>query len=186
MANSLLQTPVNTIDGQQTSLSGYQGKVLLVVNVASRCGFTPQYTGLEKLYEQFKDKGFVILGFPANDFGAQEPGTNAEIAQFCSVDYPVSFPLFSKITVTGAEKHPLYAQLTTLQPQRISKNDELVTHLSEFAAEHGFAPPNQLPEVLWNFEKFLIDRNGEVIARFNPDIEPNDPALISAIEAALD
>jgi glutathione peroxidase len=185
MATSLLSIPVQTIDGQDTSLSNLAGKVFLVVNVASKCGFTLQYTGLEQLYQQFKDRGLVILGFPANDFGAQEPGTNAEIAQFCSVDYPVSFPLFSKITVTGPEKHPLYAELTSAQPDRISKNDELISHLSEYAAGHGFPPPNKLPEVLWNFEKFLVDRDGNIIARFNPDIEPNDPLLIQAIEAAL-
>lgn len=185
MANSLLDTPLETIAGRPTSLSDYRGKVLLVVNVASKCGFTPQYTGLEALYKGFKDRGLVVLGFPANDFAGQEPGTNAEIAQFCSTEYPVSFPLFAKTTVTGPDKSPLYAQLIQAQPQRIANNDELHTHLSEYAAEHGFPAPNALPELLWNFEKFLIDRDGQVIARFNPDITPDDPKLIEAIEAAL-
>ena len=184
MAN-LLSLPVTTIQGQPQTLETYKGKVLLIVNVASQCGFTPQYTGLEKLYNQFKDRGFAILGFPANDFGNQEPGTDGEIATFCSTEYPVTFPLFSKITVTGPDKNPLYAELIQGQPQRIAHNNELHRHLAEFAAENNLPAPNQLPEVLWNFEKFLVDRNGEVIARFNSDITPDDPALIEAIEAAL-
>ncbi len=185
MANSLFELPLETIEGQSTTLSRYQGKVLLLVNVASKCGFTPQYTGLESLYQRFKDRGLLVLGFPANDFAGQEPGTNAEIAQFCSTEYPVSFPLFSKITVAGPDKNPLYANLIQAQPQRIANNDELHTHLSEYAAEHNFPAPNALPELLWNFEKFLVDRNGQVIARFNPDIAPDDPKLVEAIEAAL-
>lgn len=185
MANSLFEVPLQTIEGQPTSLSAYQGKVLLLVNVASKCGFTPQYTGLESLYQRFKDRGFVVLGFPANDFAGQEPGTDAEIAQFCSTEYPVSFPLFAKTTVTGPGKNPLYARLIDVQPQRIANNNELHTHLSEYAAEHNFPAPNALPELLWNFEKFLVNREGQVIARFNPDITPDDPKLVDAIEAAL-
>ncbi len=185
MPNSLYEVPLQTIAGQPTTLSDYQGNVLLLVNVASKCGFTPQYTGLESLYQRFKDRGLVVLGFPANDFAGQEPGTNAEIAQFCSVEYPVTFPLFAKTTVTGPDKNPLYAQLITAQPQRITNNDELHTHLSEYAAEHNFPAPNALPELLWNFEKFLVNREGQTIARFNPDITPDDPKLIETIEAAL-
>ncbi len=184
MAN-LYEIPLETLGGEPATLHRYQGQVLLLVNVASKCGFTPQYTGLEALYKQFGDRGLVVLGFPANDFAGQEPGSNAEIATFCSTEYPVSFPLFAKIAVTGPNKHPLYNELIAEKPQRIRNNDELHTHLSEYAAEHGFPPPNQLPELLWNFEKFLVGRHGEVVARFNPDIAPDDPKLIEAIEAAL-
>lgn len=184
MAN-LYEIPLQTLAGEAATLKAYQGKVLLIVNVASKCGFTPQYTGLEQLYKRFKNRGFEVLGFPANDFAGQEPGTNEEIAQFCSTEYPVSFPLFTKISVVGPEKHALYRELIEEQPERISNNDELLTHLSEYASEHGFPPPNRLPEVLWNFEKFLVDRNGRVIARFNSDIAPEDPQLIEALEKAL-
>jgi len=183
--NSLFDAPVAALGGKPASLSDHKGKVLLFVNVASKCGFTPQYTGLETLYKRFKDRGFEVLGFPANDFANQEPGTDQEIATFCSTEYPVSFPLFSKITVTGPEKHPLYARLTAEEPQRFANNDDLHTHLSEYAAEHGFPPPNALPEVLWNFEKFLVDRNGNVVGRFNSDVAPDDPTLVAAIESAL-
>lgn len=182
---NLYDIPLTNLQGQPMTLSTFKGKVLLVVNVASKCGFTPQYTGLEALYQQYKDRGFAILGFPANDFAGQEPGTDAEIASFCSRDYPVSFPMFSKIVVAGPEKHPLYAELTTAEPTRIAHNNELQTHLSEYAAEHGFPAPNALPEVLWNFEKFVIDREGKVIARFNPDVRPDDPQLLATLEAAL-
>lgn len=185
MANSLFSIPLETLGGQPASLSPYQGKVLLIVNVASKCGFTPQYTGLEALYQRFSDKGLVVLGFPANDFAGQEPGSNEEIAAFCSTEYPVSFPLFAKSKVTGPDKAPLYAELIQEQPERLANNQELLTHLSEYAAEHGFPAPNQLPELLWNFEKFLVDRSGKVVARFNPDIAPDDPKLIEAIETAL-
>ncbi len=184
MAN-LYDTPLKTLQGQPTTLGEYRGKVLLLVNVASKCGFTPQYTALETLYKRFEDRGLVVLGFPANDFAGQEPGSDEEIARFCSTEYPVTFPLFSKIGVTGPQKHPLYATLVTAEPRRISNNDEFRTQLSEYAAAHGFPGPNELPEVLWNFEKFLVDRQGEVVARFNPDITPDDPKLMEAVEAAL-
>jgi glutathione peroxidase len=147
------------IDGKPVDLSSYKGKVVLVVNVASRCGYTKQYDGLQKLYDTHKDKGFVILGFPANDFGAQEPGTDAEIAEFCSTKYAVTFPMFSKITVKGDGKAPLYKALT------------------EAADPKG--------EVGWNFEKFLIGKNGTVIARFKSGVTAEDPRLVKAIEAAL-
>jgi glutathione peroxidase len=185
MAASLFRTPVETIAGQPTTLDKYQGKVLLIVNVASKCGFTPQYTGLEQLYQRFNPRGFEILGFPANDFGNQEPGSNQDIATFCSTEYPVSFPLFSKIAVTGPGKHPLYADLIAERPERFAENNDLYQHLAEFAAEHNLPAPNAAPEVLWNFEKFLISRDGQVIGRFNSDIAPDNPKLIKAIEDAL-
>jgi glutathione peroxidase len=150
---------VKGIDGKPVDLASYKGKVVLVVNVASRCGYTGQYAGLQKLYDANKDKGFVILGFPANDFGAQEPGSDAEIAQFCSTKYSVTFPMFSKITVKGDGKAPLYKALT------------------EAADPKG--------EVGWNFEKFLIGKNGTVIARFKSGVTAEDPRLVKAIEAAL-
>ncbi len=181
----LFEIPLTTIHGQPASLQDYKGKVLLVVNVASKCGFTPQYTALETLFQRYRDQGLVVLGFPANDFAGQEPGTDSEIAQFCSREYPVSFPLFSKVAVTGPAKHPLYASLIESQPQRISHTDDLRSHLAEYAAEHGFPAPNQLPELLWNFEKFLVDRQGHVVARFNSDITPDDPELVAAVEQAL-
>lgn len=182
---ALSQIPLTTLDGKPASLAQFSGKVLLVVNVASQCGFTPQYTGLESLYQRFKERGFAVLGFPANDFGGQEPGTDEEIASFCSTEYPVTFPLFSKISVTGESKHPLYRELIAAQPERISVGDDLRNHLAEYAAENGLPAPNSPPELLWNFEKFLLDRNGEVIARFASDITPDDPKVVGAIEAAL-
>ena len=182
---TLSETPLTTLDGKPTSLAAFAGKVLLIVNVASKCGFTPQYTGLESLYQRFKDRGFVVLGFPANDFAGQEPGTNEEIATFCSTEYPVTFPLFQKIVVTGENKHPLYAELIAAQPERISNGDDLRSHLAEYAAENNLPGPNELPELLWNFEKFLVARDGQVIARFASDLTPADPKLVEAIESAL-
>ena len=182
---TISEIPLTTIDGQPTSLSAYAGEVLLIVNVASKCGLTPQYTALEALYQQFKDQGFTVLGFPANDFAGQEPGTNAEIAAFCTTEYPVTFPLFSKISVTGDAKHALYRALTSTQPDRISNGNDLHDHLAEYARQNGLPGPNKLPEVLWNFEKFLVSRQGEVVARFAPDLTPDDPKLIEAIESAL-
>jgi len=147
------------LDGKPVDLASYKGKVVLVVNVASRCGYTGQYAGLQKLYDAHKDKGFVILGFPANDFGAQEPGSDVQIAEFCSSKYGVTFPMFSKITVKGAGKAPLYKALT------------------EAADPKG--------EVGWNFEKFLIGKDGGVIGRFKSGVAPDDAKLVQAIEAAL-
>lgn len=171
--------PVNRIDGQTTTLADYQGKVLLVVNVASKCGLTPQYEGLEKLYQDKKAEGLEILGFPANNFLEQEPGSNQDIEQFCSLTYNVTFPLFEKISVAGADKHPLYQALITAQPERIGEGPwwkDLV--------EYGLTP-NPKPEVLWNFEKFLINKKGEVVARFAPDITADDARIRDAIEAEL-
>ena len=155
-ASSVHEFTLNSIDGKPAPLSAYQGKVVLIVNVASRCGFTPQYAGLEALYEKYKDRGFVILGFPANNFGAQEPGTNEEIKTFCSSKYNVTFPMYSKISVKGDDKAPLYQFLT---------------------ATGG--------EIQWNFTKFLVDKSGKVVARFEPKVTPESPEVAEAIEKAL-
>jgi glutathione peroxidase len=177
---TLSQIPLNTLTGKAASLSDYAGKVLLIVNVASKCGLTPQYEGLEKLYQAKKDDGLVILGFPANDFGAQEPGSNAEIAEFCSLNYGVSFPMFAKGDVTGADKQPLYAELIAAVPNKQGDPEAFRERLRGFGMT-----PNADPEVLWNFEKFLIGRDGEVVARFAPTTAPDDAALVAAIDAAL-
>jgi len=155
-ASSVHEFTLNSIDGRPAPLSAYQGKVVLIVNVASRCGFTPQYAGLEALYEKYKDRGFVILGFPANNFGGQEPGTNEEIKTFCSTKYNVTFPMYSKISVKGDDKAPLYQFLT---------------------ATGG--------EIQWNFTKFLVDKDGKVVARFEPKATPESPDVTGAIEKAL-
>ena len=176
---SVYQIPVKTIQGNEVDLSQYQGKVLLVVNVASKCGLTPQYEGLEKLYEAQKENGLEILGFPANNFLAQEPGTDAEIQEFCSLTYDVKFPLFSKISVAGDDKHPLYQTLTQAIPERVGEGPwwkDLV--------DYGLTPNNP-PEVLWNFEKFLVNKKGEIVARFAPDITADDERIVNAIEAEL-
>jgi len=150
---------VKKIDGTEVDLAKYKGKVVLIVNVASRCGYTGQYAGLEKLFNAYKDKGLVVLGFPANEFGGQEPGTDAEIATFCSSKYGVTFDMFSKIVVKGADKAPLYKALT-----------------------EGATPAG---EVGWNFEKFLIGRDGKVVGRYKSGVAPDDATLKAAIEAAL-
>jgi len=176
----ILDVPVERIDGTPTSLAEHKGKVLLVVNVASQCGFTPQYAGLETLYETKREKGFVVCGFPANDFGAQEPGSNEEIHSFCETSFGVKFPMYSKIAVTGAQRHPLYNGLVQSAPEITGDTTELRKHLVEFGVQ-----PTSAPEVVWNFEKFLIGRNGNVVARFAPDIVPDAPVLLDAIEAEL-
>lgn len=180
MQTTLENMPLRRIDGTAGSLADYEGQVLLVVNVASRCGFTPQYEGLERLYARYRGRGFAVLGFPANDFAEQEPGSNAEIAQFCTTNFGVQFPVFEKITVAGPGKHPLYASLIAAQPRPTTDTRDLRQHLVEFGVQ-----PNPEPEVLWNFEKFLIDRSGRVVARFAPDVEPEDAALTARIEAEL-
>jgi glutathione peroxidase len=151
-----------------------------VVNVASKCGLTPQYEGLEKLHDAYADKGFAVLGFPANDFGAQEPGSNDEIAEFCRTNFSVSFPMFAKIAVTGDDKHPLYAALTSAVPGKTGDAESFRERLRGF----GMTPTAD-PEVLWNFEKFLVGRDGEVVARFAPTLAPDDAAIIAAIETEL-
>jgi glutathione peroxidase len=180
MSETIENYPLRRIDGKDESLGDYQGKVLLIVNVASKCGFTPQYEGLERLFDRFKNRGFVVLGFPANDFAAQEPGTNSEIAQFCTTNFGVNFPVFEKITVVGARKHPLYASLIKAQPKPTTSTHDLRQHLIEFGVT-----PNPEPEVLWNFEKFLVDRAGTPVARFAPDVEPEDVRVTEPIEAEL-
>ena len=176
----LTAIPLTRIDGAADSLANHQGNVLLVVNVASKCGLTPQYEGLEKLYNEKKDAGFEVLGFPANDFGAQEPGTDAEIVEFCNANYGVTFPLFTKADVTGDAKQPLYAALTAAMPEKQGPVGEFRERLKG----HGMTPTED-PEVLWNFEKFLIGKDGQVAARFAPGTEPNDPALLKAIDKEL-
>lgn len=172
--------PLTRIDGSADTLANHDGNVLLVVNVASKCGLTPQYEGLEKLYEDYKAKGFEVLGFPANDFGAQEPGTDEEIVEFCQLNYGVSFPLFTKADVTGDAKQPLYAALT----QAIPTKQGDVDGMKERFKGYGMTP-NDDPEVLWNFEKFLIARDGTVVGRFAPGTAPQDSLLVDAIEAEL-
>jgi glutathione peroxidase len=161
-ATTIHDFTLNSIDGQPTSLGQFKGKVVLIVNVASRCGFTPQYAGLEALYNKYKDRGLVILGFPANNFLRQEPGTNEAIKTFCSTKYHVTFPMFAKVSVKGADKTPLYQFLTDKKAN---------------SATGG--------EIGWNFTKFLADRNGKVIARFASRVEPESAELVRAIEAAL-
>jgi glutathione peroxidase len=181
VSQSIYSIPVETIGGAPASLGDYKGRVLLVVNVASKCGLTPQYEGLEALYERFRGQGLVITGFPANDFKQQEPGTNDEIQSFCKLNYGVTFPLFSKITVVGAEKHPLYQALIAAQPKAVSTSD---TPFREKLKGYGIETQPE-SEILWNFEKFLVGRNGEVVQRLSPDTQPDDPQLIAAIEAEL-
>ena len=173
--------PLKTIDGADARLADYAGKVLLVVNVASKCGLTPQYDALEKLYAEKRAQGLVVLGFPANDFGAQEPGTDEEIQAFCSTSYGVDFPMFSKIAVTGPQTHPLYKALIAAHPETAAKPGE---NFRERLAGYGMTP-NPEPGILWNFEKFVIGKDGEVVARFAPNIEPTDPMVQEAIDKAL-
>jgi glutathione peroxidase len=178
---SVYDIPVQTLTGAGSSLAQFKGKVVLIVNVASKCGLTPQYEGLEKLYKQYKDRGFVIAGFPSNDFAGQEPGTAEEIESFCTLNYGVDFPMFEKIPVVGPEKHPLYAALISAKPEAIATGD----HPFEDDLRKFGVNPNPAPEVLWNFEKFLLNREGEVVARFSPDTKPEDAQLVAAIEAEL-
>jgi glutathione peroxidase len=159
-AGSLQDIPIKDIDGKETSLKAYEGKVLLLVNVASKCGLTPQYKALEGLYQKYKDKGFVVLGFPCNQFKEQEPGTNEEIKQFCSTKYQVTFPLFDKLNVNGPKRHALYVALA--------------------------GPDSPFPgDIKWNFGKFLISRDGKILNRFEPRTVPDAPEVTAAIEAAL-
>ena len=159
---SLYDIPVHTLNGDPSSLGSLAGKTLLVVNVASKCGLTPQYGGLEKLHERFADQGFAVVGFPCNQFGGQEPGTVDEIAEFCSATYGVSFPMFEKIDVNGPERHPVYQELTAVP---------------DASGEAG--------DIQWNFEKFLVGPEGAILGRFRPRTDPEDPALVAAIEENL-
>ncbi len=180
MANEIYEIPVKTIDGQETNLSEYKDKVLLVVNVASKCGLTPQYEGLQKLYDEYHDKGFEVLGFPANNFMGQEPGNEEEIKDFCSTNYDVQFPLFSKISVKGDDQHELYKYLT----ENKSETDVNDGALEEKLAGYG-SKRLEPGEVLWNFEKFLIGKNGEIAARFAPDVTPEDERLTAKVKEEL-
>jgi glutathione peroxidase len=159
---AIYDAPVKALDGSAADLSEYQGKTLLIVNVASFCGLTPQYAGLQQLHEQYAARGFEVLGFPCNQFLEQEPGTPEDIAEFCTTNYSVTFPLFEKIDVNGQQRHPLYRALTE------TPDDE-----------------GKAGDVAWNFEKFLVSPEGKVVARFRPLVTPEDPSLVSAIEAEL-
>jgi len=159
---SILDEPIHTLRGEETSLSSFGGKAILAVNVASKCGLTPQYTGLEALQEKYSDQGFTVVGFPCNQFGAQEPGSAEEIETFCSTTYGVTFPMMAKVDVNGADRHPLYAELVTAQDSEGNAGD-----------------------IQWNFEKFLLDPSGKVVGRFRPVTTPEDEAVTSAIEAVL-
>jgi len=159
---AIYDIPIRTLQGEPSSLAPHRGKALLLVNVASRCGLTPQYAGLQELQDRYGERGFSVLGFPCNQFLEQEPGTAQEIAEFCSVNYGVSFPLFEKIDVNGPGRHPLY---------------ELLTSATDAEGQGG--------DIQWNFEKFLVSPGGEVVARFRPKVEPQDPALVQAVESSL-
>ena len=179
MTDTLDTLPLTTIDGQPATLGDWAGKVRLVVNVASKCGLTPQYEGLEKLYREKKAAGLEVLGFPANDFMGQEPGDEAQIASFCSVNFDVTFPMFAKVSVVGDGIHPLYRALVAAQPAATGEGP-----LRGKLDGMGIAT-NPAPGVLWNFEKFLVGRDGAVLARFAPDVAADDPRLRAAVEAAL-
>jgi len=177
---SILDIPVEKIDGTPTSLAEHRGKVLLIVNVASKCGFTPQYATLETLYNENRAKGLVVCGFPANEFAGQEPGSNEEIRSFCQLNFGVSFPMYAKIAVAGAKQHPLYSALIRSTPETTGDTTGLRKHLIEFGVT-----PTSPPEVLWNFEKFLLARDGKVVKRFASDVAPNDPQIRNAIEEEI-
>lgn len=177
---TLRDIAVTTIAGESSSLGAVDADVILVVNVASKCGLTPQYEALEALHQRFADRGFSVCGFPANDFLGQEPGSDEEISEFCSVTYGVTFPMFSKIEVTGADRHPLYTELITQSPHADGDPQAYRDRLQGFGID-----TTEAPEVLWNFEKFLVGREGTVVARFQPMVAPDDPMVVTAIEAAL-
>ena len=177
----LKDIPLNAIGGEQATLGDYAGKVVLIVNVASKCGLTPQYEALQSLYDRYRDKDFTIWGVPANNFAGQEPGTNEEIASFCTTNFGVTFPMLSKISVAGEDKHPFYAELIRSAPPAQPDGGAA---MREKLSGYGIAP-NPAPEVTWNFEKFLIGRDGAVIARFAPDVAPDADIVIKAIEEAL-
>ncbi len=180
----LADIPLNRISGEPASLADFSGSVLLLVNVASKCGFTPQYEALEKVYSTYHDRGFEVLAFPANDFGSQEPGSNADIQTFCTTNFGASFPMFEKITVTGPHTHPLYETLIQAQPIVQGGDSGLRAQLDGFLQSTG-GHTNPAPGILWNFEKFLLARDGQVLARFASDIPPDDPRITLTIESAL-
>ena len=178
--STIRDIPVNTITGEETTLGAINAEVLLVVNVASKCGLTPQYEALEALHRSYADRGLSVCGFPANDFGGQEPGTNEEIAEFCQTTFDVSFPMFCKVVATGDGRHPLYSEMIAQQPVPNGNHQAYRERL------HGFnIQTTEPPEVLWNFEKFLIGKDGTVVDRFSPNTKVDDQIVIDAIEAAL-
>jgi len=181
MAGDLYGISAKRIDGADAKLGDYKGSVLMIVNVASKCGLTPQYAELEKVYEKYRDKGFYVLGFPANEFAGQEPGSNGEIAQFCETKFGVKFPMFEKIVVKGEGQHPLYQQLISERPTATAKTE---SQLRKILDQNGLGPKNDT-DIMWNFEKFIIDRKGNVVARFAPDFTPSDPQVTGAIESEL-
>jgi glutathione peroxidase len=180
MKKTIYSVPLRLIDGTHTTLRVYRGKVMLIVNVASECGLTPQYAGLEQLYQEKRGDGLIVGGFPSNDFGAQEPGTNQQIANFCSTQWHVTFPVFEKIVVKGNDIHPLYRLLIDAYPRAQERSGEFRAKL----AAHGMGTENGT-DILWNFEKFLISRKGKVVGRFSPDITPEDASLRRAIQQEL-
>ncbi len=159
---TIFDTPIQRLTGEDATLGEHAGKALLIVNVASKCGLTPQYAGLEDLHERLADRGFSVLGFPCNQFGGQEPGTSEEIAEFCSATYGVTFPMYEKVDVNGADRHPIYQQLTLVPDDKGESGD-----------------------ILWNFEKFLVAPSGEIVGRFRPQTKPEDPELLAAIDKVL-
>ncbi|KAG4065655.1 hypothetical protein HA402_006199 [Bradysia odoriphaga] len=181
MSNPIYAIPLQTIENQSTTLNAYAGKVLLVVNVASECGLTKQYEGLETLYETWSEQGFAVLGFPSNEFLGQEPGSNEEILAFCRGTFGVQFPMFAKIEVNGEGRHPLYRELIAAQPQAVAPEG---SGFLERMSSKGRAPKHT-GDILWNFEKFLLGRDGQVIQRFSPDMTPEDPQVSEAIKQAL-
>ncbi|HXW33619.1 MAG TPA: glutathione peroxidase [Acidimicrobiales bacterium] len=176
---SIADIEYKRMDGDVGRLADYEGDVVLVVNVASKCGLTPQYEGLQNLYEEKHGSGFTVLAFPANNFGGQEPGSDEEIAEFCSTQYSVTFPVASKISVLGSDQHPLYSALTS-QITTAAGKDEFRERLSGYGMT-----PTEDPDVLWNFEKFLVARDGSVVGRFAPTVSPDDPTLVAAIDSEL-
>ena len=177
--SDLTNIEFNTMSGDTKTLTDFAGEVVLVVNVASKCGLTPQYEGLQQLFADKHDQGFTILGFPANNFGGQEPGTDDEIADFCDTNYSVTFPVLSKISVVGDDQHPLYSALTSAIPTA-DGNEAMRERLRGFNMT-----PNEDPDVVWNFEKFVIAKDGTVAGRFAPGVTPDDPALLTLIDAEL-
>ncbi len=180
---SIYDIPLQSLAGKPTTLGEYKGQALLIVNVASHCGFTPQYAGLESLFDKYSARGFQVLGFPCNDFLAQEPGSAEEIQSFCTVNYGVRFPMFAKLNINSAPRHPLYALLIAAQPK--ARPPTGGGGLRDKLAQKDLAPKND-SDVLWNFEKFLVGRDGRVLARFAPDVTPDNAELVAAIEAAID
>jgi len=181
MSNEIYEIPVRRIDGTETTLSEFKGKTLLLVNVASKCGLTPQYEGLESLYKEYKDQGFEVLGFPANNFLAQEPGTNEEIQDFCQTNYDVTFPLFEKISVKGDDQHPLYGFLTEKKGEAdISNGSAFEEKLAGFGQKR-----ENSSDLLWNFEKFLVSKDGSIAARIAPDVTADDERVVAAVKTEI-